>query len=332
MESSLPSRYRLRILTQNLWHGLDHTNPYVMWPAENFAVGWHRTQAQKTGLRALLETDANPEQVLQVFCLQEINPLNRKLKNLKKDLSMEGVGVPINVGIRAGEISYPLFLQDGVGILWKGGLKNPQSESRILSGSASEWKTPAPLSIPVTLQLAERRGAILVSGEWAGKTFTFANLHLHNGSPAKKECSTRRSREVDTLMEWMDPWIQKSDATFISGDFNCEHGHAELSPLISAGFEEVLTALGEPIATWDPKINPIAGASLSKSDAQDREWDSKAHQIDHIFYKAKGKSWGKREDSRPPWTFRVERVFDKPILGAWASDHFGLMAEISWTV
>ncbi|MBS1985121.1 MAG: endonuclease/exonuclease/phosphatase family protein [Bdellovibrionales bacterium] len=335
-DANPPLRFKLRLLTQNLWHGLDHTRPYTMWPTENLMKRWLRNQSHTLGLKALREPPAQEgavkEDVLEVFCLQEVNPVRRKTEELKRALGMEGYGAGVNVGIRAGDISYPVFLQEGLAILWQGAFTKIETDHRILSGHAPEMRAPL-LDIPITLQLAERRGAVLVSGEWAGKRFTFVTLHLHNGPPNNKEHSARRAREIDLLMEWIDPWLQSSDAVFVLGDFNAERGDAELASLVSAGFQEVLTPLGDPIVTWDPTLNPIARASLARTqDPQEKEWDSRQHQIDHIFYRVKGKSWGKREDSRPPWTFRIERIFDQPQGPIWPSDHFGLLTEISWTL
>lgn len=326
-----PARYRLRILSQNLWHGLDHTQPYVMFPLENPLAGWLRTQAQKAALRALVEepTPDSNEEILQVFCFQELNPVSKRLKDFKNVLGMEGHAVPINVGVRAGRLSYPFFLQEGLGIFWRGALEGVEPGTRILSGHATEFNAPL-INVPIAFQFAERRGAILVSGTWHGKRFTFANLHLHHGAP-NQESTERRSREIDSLMEWLDPWIQQSDAVFVAGDFNCEHGAAELSSLTASGFEEILSARGEPVVTWDPVANPIARENSRKlDDPIYKEWDERRHQIDHIFYRVKGLSWANRADARPPWTFRIQRVLDAPTLGAWPSDHFGLLVDVSW--
>lgn len=328
-----PSRMRLRLLTQNLWHGLDHTKPLLMPPKEGFLKHWVRLQAQAIALRKLLEeapTSEGPEEVLEVFCLQEVNPINRRMKQLRRELGMRGTtSLAVNVGLRAGEISYPFFLQEGLGILWRGALEKAHDAGCILSGHASEIR--GPFGIPFTLQLAERRGAQLVAGEWHGKKLCFVNLHLHNGAPARPEPAARRAREIDRLVEWIDPWVQNCDAVFVLGDFNCEQGDAGLSTLRAAGFEEILPPLDEPVVTWDPEQNPFAKASLATlTIPEELEWDSRRHQIDHVFFKARGKAWTGRENSRPPWTFKMQRVFDAPLLGTYLSDHFGLLVDISW--
>lgn len=325
-------RFRLRLLSQNLWHGLDHTKPFVMWPKEGPVQRFLRTQMQRAGLEELLATrgtDAT-EELLEVFCLQEVNPLARRMKTFRKDLGMEGVGAPVNVGIKAGPVSYPLFLEDGVGTLWRGPLNDVTSERLILSGAAAELNAPGGLSF--VLQLAERRGAVVVRGRWNDKTFVFANLHLHNGPPARPAVARRRTLELESLVAGLDVWAKDADAVFIAGDFNCERTDADLEPIRKAGFNDIVSARGEPVLTWDPVQNPIAKASVeAATDPTEIEWDSRRHQIDHVFYRIKPDSWGVPPGAPPPWTFKVSRALDTPRLGTWISDHFGLLIDIMWT-
>jgi endonuclease/exonuclease/phosphatase family metal-dependent hydrolase len=259
--------------------------------------------------------------VLQVVQIQELNPLDRRLEDLKNFLGAEGAGFAINVGLRAGSLSYPFLLQEGLATLWRGSLKNIQTQSQTLSGKAVEFR--GPFGIAFALQLAERRGALAVTGEWQGKRWTFVNLHLHAGNPNSIH-SERRTQEMKALMDWLKPHLDTSDVVIIAGDFNCEVQHSELDGLKEAGFEPILDASGKPIPTWDGSVNEIARNSvLTQKDPAMQEWDKVSHQIDHVFFRVKG--------PKPAWTFKTERIFDKPLLGLWPSDHYGILVDISWT-
>lgn len=301
-------------------------------PAEMPWAAWARKRALRRGLKSLRYPksfiESYGEQTLEVFCLQEVNPVEQITKRLKEELGFEAFSLPVQVGIKAGHIGWPPLLNEGLALFWRGPLKDSRTESIYLSGQAQEISAPG--GIPVTVQLEERRGAQLLTGVWKKRRFTFVNVHLHHG-PAATGNAQRRAEEVDRLMNFIEPFVAESDASFVCGDFNCEHGDSELAPLRAAGFEEILGGTGEPLYTWDPGINPRCRKNADLNDEpENMKWDKARHQFDHIFFKARGKSWGKRPDSRAPFVSRIERIFDTDAYGAWVSDHFGLLVDVSW--
>lgn len=298
----------------------------VMFPTEGVMPRYLRTRSHLRLLEDFFKEEPT-DTTLDVMCLQEVNPLHRRLAAFRQVTHAYGYGFEVNVGVRLGDISYPLFLQDGLGILWRGNLQNVRHEGKILSGTATEARVPV-LKTPVTLQLAERRGAQMIEGTWAGKRFVFANLHLHNGPSTRLKVTERRTRETEALMHWLEPRLAQADVAFIAGDFNCEKGAPELVPLVKAGFDEILSPSGAPLMTWDPQKNPHAQSSVAKArDEEERAWDSRLHQIDHIFYRARPEPSG----TKPSWTFRIQTIAQEPnALGIWPSDHYGLLAEIQW--
>lgn len=319
------SQYRLRLLTQNLWHGLDHTKPLLMLPAENPVKSWLRRKAMMRGLSRLRASE-NPLMgtewdTLEVFCLQELNPLRRQLASFREGLGMDGAGVAVNTGIRVGDVSYPPFLQEGLGTLWHGHLENPQSDHHFLSGGGVDFT--APFGIPVSAHLGERRAALSVSGRWAGRRWLFVNLHLHSGA-ANLGHNLRRREEVESLLKWIEPKRTEADVVVLCGDFNADSDHPEMKLLIQQGFRELLPALGENLLTWQPAKNPTCAASVAlNTDPNMLAWDEVAHQFDHILV------WTK--DDKAPWTTRLQLTFDAPIGLSWVSDHFGLAADLIWT-
>jgi len=305
-----------------------------MLPLESFYKNWKRQGALLRGLRSYLLPDSylkeSDTHCLEFMALQEINPNTKLSKKIANALKLPFANFPINVGIRAGRLSWPPFLEDGLSSFWKGPLNDWKIEKVFLSGTGNDWEI-GPFKFPVSTQFEERRGALILKGTWNKRNFVFVNLHLHAGSPSKG-ASLRRAKEIDLLLSKLEAHFDTADAIFLLGDFNCEHGSSELSPLQAAGFKEFLTAQGEPVDTWDARFNPIT--QLTMSHTKDQSWlemDSKPRQIDHIFYKIKGKAWGKKHNSQAPWTIKLYRVFDGPGFGSWISDHFGLLVDISWT-
>jgi len=318
------TKFRLRIVTQNLWHGLDHTRPTLMLPAENPVKAWLRRKAIVRGLQKLRAAD-NPLlghdwNTLEITCLQEVNPLRRRLDTLRQELGMQGVGVAVNTGIRVGDLSYPPFLQEGLATLWRGDFTETSSDHRFLSGGGVDFT--GPLGVPVSAHLSERRAALGVAGTWAGKRWLFVNVHLHSGA-AKLGHDLRRRDEVEKLLEWMEPWRQKVDAIVLCGDFNADGDHPEIRTLKQTGFQDLQPPTEGPLLTWQPAKNPTCAASVAlNTDPNMLAWDEASHQFDHVFVWSKGME---------PWTSRIQLAFDMPVGLTWVSDHFGLVADLIWT-
>ncbi len=331
-EAAKAKTYQLKLLCQNTWHGLDHTLPKLMLPAEAPWKRWFRKLATIKGLQhyqfpPLPTADEGKIERLEVFCLQEVNPLNKELASLKEYLLMEGTGMLVNGGFGMGRLSYPIFLEEGLGTLWRGPLQNIEVKNQFLSGAY--FKKDLFGGITLKTQFAETRGALLVHGQWGDRRFTFVNLHLHHGI-LEQSSRHRRAFEVDQLAKLVTPYLETSDAVFLIGDFNCEHNDSALSPIKALGFEEFLPANSEPIYTWDPDNNPQCRKGIRHEHKDIQQFLYQPHQFDHIFYHVRGKAWGKRSDSRAPWKIKVQKIFDSAAHGTWISDHMGIMVDIEW--
>lgn len=319
-------RRHLRLLTYNMWHGLDHSQPKIMLPAETPWDSRSRARARVRGLRDELLKD---EEALTVFLLQEANPADRMSPQLQRQLGTSGeLHFPINTGLRVGPLSYPFFLQEGLSTLWNGKLSDLRYEKKFLSGSGVDFLAFG--GIPFSFHAQERRGALLLHASWHGKRFSFVNLHLHSGRPHKSS-DLRRASELDTLLQTLEKEFQHSDAIFIGGDFNCEQGQEELAGLMAKGFQEFLPSNKDALNTWDPLLNPLCRrVSQMTTDKGHREWDAQVHQLDHIYFWWKASAWGKKPASTVPWTVSTTKVFDHDHYGVWMSDHIGIRVDLSW--
>lgn len=319
-----PVRRHLRILTSNLWIGLDHTLPLLVPPLETPWARARRLRAIEEGLRSVrLEPEPGIEQ-LTMFGLQELNPVRRLSRRLARAVGADGVErIEVNTGARIGDLSWPPLLQEGMALLWQGAFRAQTVKRPWLSGDGWEGRVPG-IDLPIGLHLSHRRGALVVSGEWLGTRLCFVDLHLHH-TPHMEGRTSRRQAELETLLGVLEPELDAADAIFLLGDFNCERAHPELQWLERQGFEELSRdGEGKPILTWDPFLNALCRKNTdANKDADDLAWDSVARQLDHVLCK-------RRASFQPSWKVSARRVFDSAAQGVWRSDHCGIVVDLAW--
>ena len=173
-ETTNENKFRLRLLTFNAWHGLNHSQPMMMLPIQGILENWKRHASLLRGLRSYLLPSSYLENsnvdCLEVMALQEINPNSRLTQKLKKELGVEAANFPVNVGLRAGALSWPLFLEDGLSTLWRGPAQNVSVETHFLSGHGKDWDI-GPLTL--SAQFEERRGALVFKTQWGKPDLRF---------------------------------------------------------------------------------------------------------------------------------------------------------------
>jgi endonuclease/exonuclease/phosphatase family metal-dependent hydrolase len=313
---------KIRLITFNTWHGLDHRHPYLMLPLQRPDRTFRRYQRQKEALQSLFKKKIDG---LDLCCLQELNPLWPRLKTLKNALKARGKGIIANAGIRAGYLGIPPFLEEGIATLFRGDLKEALWSAHTLSGDAKEIK--GPLGIPLFFQFGERRVALKLRGEFEGIRLVVVQAHLHAG-PGKGSSCDRRTAEIESLAEWIKPDLKKCDLLLLVGDFNNdpESSSGEIAPLAKLGLERLSTDADREI-TWCPDENPLcrlpSGGNRSDTEV---EWDAQPHHFDRVY------CW---RDTGPAsvidgatWECKIQRVLDNPEDAL--SDHFGILAEISF--
>jgi endonuclease/exonuclease/phosphatase family metal-dependent hydrolase len=320
----------IRIISSNLWHGLDHTRPLLMLPVENPLESYLRNQAMMSEfVRLRAEPSDSTGRQLDLFCIQEGNPVRRAARKFSKQLKMSHAFAEANVGVRVGQLSYPFLLQEGLITLWSEELQHTNTRRVVLSNPIPETCLKvAQIDLPMSFQLAERRVALLATGTWQGLTIGVANLHVHHGPP-EGTYNRRRKEEFEVLRDVIQLEAQRCDLFFVVGDFNCEKHHLEYQIIQDLGFCEISTdPQNQALITWDPQNNPVCSRSAKLNDPEDPavQWDSVPHQFDHIMVRVK-KTPGALPSSM---TYRATRIFDQPISGHWISDHYGLCAELSW--
>lgn len=316
--------HRLSVLSFNLWHGLNHSNPLLMLPAENPLESFKRQRAVLRALEREMPAAKKGESGdLQVFLLQELNPIDRQLPKIARRTGTESYGYAVNVGVRLGPLSYPPFLQEGLGTLWRGPFKKKATLPLGLSGSYLGRELP--FGIQVGMHLSERRGATLVHGSYAGLKIAFMNIHSHAGPSAASV--ERRQNEIEKAIAWAEEMAPDIDLLIFGGDFNANADKVEMQSLVRHSFEELsLDAKGQPFFTWDPIRNTLCRYTNTFSrDPEVIATDSQPRSIDHIFAR-----W--KEGKRPKNLKVASRmVFDEAEEGIWLSDHIGVKVELTWS-
>jgi hypothetical protein len=316
-------KYKIRIVTFNTWHGLDHRRPYLMLPLQSPMQTIQRYKNQTRALELLFKKKpmtalrSSEAATLELCCLQELNPLELRFRAIKNALKARGHGARANAGIRAGYVGLPLFLNEGIATFFRGDLKEARWSSLALSGTAGERQ--GPFGIPLFFQLGERRVALKLRGMFDGLRVVVIQAHLHAG-PGTGAASERRRSEIARLAEWIRPELNSGprscDLLLLAGDFNNDPDSDENSPLLELGLESPSTEI-----TWSPKENPLcslpAGGTRS---AEDVEWDASTHRFDRIYH------WRAPVIDGSSWGCKIQRVLDHGEL----SDHFGLMADVTF--
>lgn len=292
---------RLRLLSWNLWHGLDPYAGALMSAMQSRSESRQRRARQLEALRALKRAPWD------VFCLQEVNPARSRGRKIARALGLQGESTVVNAGIKLGGLGLPPGLEEGLAIFHGEGFSDVRFRETTLSGSALELG-------PLILQGGERRKALCLDGALEGLRVVVANVHLHNGSDRDPAALGRKTREIERLVEWLFRGAaeQTPELVAVCGDFNGDPDSACMSALLSAGFVE----LSGPEPTWAPELNPLAAKSGRRARSQlAREWDSAPHVFDRIYARC----------ARPILEVRHWLVREPGL-----SDHFASCVEIAF--
>jgi endonuclease/exonuclease/phosphatase family metal-dependent hydrolase len=302
--------YRFEILSWNLWHGLNHNQPYLMFPLQNPWTLLQRYQAHESALDSwvrAVESEGESEG-LTLIGLQEVNPALQRMARFGKKLNMKPWGRVSNGGIKRGLIGYPFFLNEGLGLLAPHCVQGSSSESITLSGSQARLP-----GIGIEFNLAEHRSALSVQFVWKDLRIRFATTHLHHGDP-RLGASRRRRLELTSLAEWLNDRYPHDDLQILSGDFNCSAGMDEFDGFVNEG-----AWLSDPSspATWDPPNNPLTKATTLNSGPIDHSWESSPRSLDQILIRFRD---SKLSLQGP---LKTDLAMTSPPL----SDHFALRAR-----
>ena len=247
---------------------------------------------------------------LDIFCLQEVNPLPNRLDEIQAALDCNAGSCTVNAGVKIGNLGIPPGLREGLAILINNGFENRTFRELTLSGDALEYAQ-------LVFQTKERRKALLFEGTFGGVRMGVINLHLHHGPDTDPKNLERKKSELQKLMAWIEQRMKSWDITAVCGDFNCAGSSPCLEPLLSLGFQDSANLADiEALPTWDPSINSLAHQSSVLADSPETEkWDATPQVLDRIYLKTKTNLSG----------VSLTQIREPEL-----SDHFGLCVEMTY--
>ncbi len=317
----------LKVLTVNVWSGLDYKGSLRMGEYESRETRDRRTASLVEELRRLAP---------DVIALQEANKLPRYARRQARELGYRMVYHVGLGGLRAGPLGLPVNLREGDVILARPGL--------FLRGAGRRQLSGGPVGNFFTVHFADATQVVAARIIVSGLDVYLFNTHWHASPPPSAEYLKRlleryhagqidaaryeelraqaldgqdwRLMEARKTVEMVNRVAGEAPAILL-GDFNAEVGSPEIGVLLEAGFTDVYGASGPPPGyTWDGTVNSNIGLQR-RIHPEDAGEEPQRRRIDLIFIRGK------------PLTAQGARVFlDRAMEGLYASDHFGVLAEI----
>ena len=334
----------MKILTYNVWHGLNAQGIIKMVP---FEKPWRIRVRWQAALQALSQAKAD------IVFLQEVNPLPHKRSELERVLSLKSVGVVDNSGLKINGWGLPINLQSGLCTLVAAPFRIVNSVSLKLSGDRQSVENHS-------LQFRESRYGLLTTLEhptW-GQGLVI-NCHLHHGPQWSdgygekisqlttgqkqkvlkklRQGDERRMREVRGIFNYLEEG--PFDWVIWGGDFNADTKSSLYQKILHHGFKDVCKPYDDEMWTWNGHRNkenhklqekfcfPLNFKGVGLSEEQERalwrgikEQGQTVKRIDHLFFKSSLKI--KLQGVHLLATNNVKGYGFKP------SDHFGLIADV----
>jgi len=333
----------LRILTVNVWSGLDYKGAMRM--------GEYETQERRdTRYQALLAQvkEVDPD----VIFIQEANPVTKYSARLASDIGFDKIHQVCQAGIKFGPFGIPSNFKEGMSILTRPSLDLRKQNIWKLSGGFGIYGDA------VTIHFDESIFAIVGKIIVRNTPVYLVNIHL----AALPHKDSELANHFERLMEEkkvgkgefehaMQTWIKRverqekemkklikhlsrlpeNSPVIVAGDFNAVPDSNTIQLFQSAGFFDVYP-LGNPNRpySWDPADNQniiyssrgtnAKGVLLQGYDLLSSMGAKQPRRVDYVFLSSHFK---------PGCVKRSRIVLDSFIEKVQASDHFGVLAEIS---
>ncbi len=261
-------RSGLRLMTINVWSGLDYKGTLSMGEYEPERVREKRFRALVAEIRRLAP---------DVIGINEANFLPDYVERLAAAIGYDylyHVGVS---GVRVGRVGLPWNLKEGDAILAKKDLALASVGRKQLSGGGFIWNH---MSFHTTDATQVLLGKIRVNGEdvyiadthWHASPLDDARTHdvlallkkegnypdsalEEAGAALKADCRWRRD-EADTTVSYLAGSVPRGKKAIVMGDFNGTAGTPEMRRLFSAGYIDTFASVSrEDGFTWDAARN-----------------------------------------------------------------------------
>lgn len=341
---------RLRVLTINVWSGLDYEGVFKFGEYES---------ADRRGLRYTALVEQIRKLDPDIVFVQEANFTGRAARRLADALGFDEIHQVVNGGIKLGPLGLPVNFKEGMAILAKPALNLKRHDV---------WKLSGPFGLfgdVLTIQFSEAVFALVGRVMVNATPLYLVNVHLVASPPDEemlfqnlaaspergattdaelaqtvadiKARNSRRMGEVRRLVGGLNT-LPEGAPVVIAGDFNADREAPEIKEFItSTGATDTLTLSGERNATtapgfrftWDPGLNENIEFSRRSANASGEKrrglaWAEAVdsgigRRIDYIFL---------NKNFRPEDMLSSTVTLDAIVSGVRASDHFGVAADI----
>jgi endonuclease/exonuclease/phosphatase family metal-dependent hydrolase len=316
----------LRILTINVWSGLDYRGLLSCGEYESPLRREARFQLLVREIKAL-----DPDLIF----VQEANgrPVRPYCSRLARFLGYDEIHQICLAGMKLGYVGIPANLNEGNGILAKRSLDLEKLDEWKLGGSPGIYSDYFAFHWDETISALA--GRIRVNGA----PLYLVCVHLSAGAPDEAG-SKRREKEIRRLVKQLRR-LPESSPLIVAGDFNATPDSREMRLFAEeSGCRDAFAARQtQAISTWDPRGNENAALGAQPVDARGRKLDAQG------TLEALSASYPSRLDYvllRAP--FQIEDVRDCRVVmdsaGEWqehtaaetlrthVSDHYGVLAEV----
>ncbi len=330
----------LRILTINVWSGLDYIG--------TLSVGDYEPPGRRAGRFAELVRQTrkiDPDVIL----LQEANPAGGFARRLASTLGYDSIRDIYLSGIKIGPLGIPANLREGNATLAKPALGLKKKAS---------WRHSGGFGFAgglLSFHFDEIIGSLVARITVQGRPLDVVNVHLHASPSPDPELESRfrglledGAQTLESFETGMSSWkagierraaetrdllskiktLEPGIPVIVAGDFNAPPGAAEIAAFRDGG---PFVDAGPPgaFSTWDPARNPNIAYSAGMKDARGNPragadllgaLDSAIpRRLDYIFL---GPTFG------PESVLSSRIVFLTGANGIPPSDHFGVLADI----
>ena len=305
----------LKILTINVWSGLDYHGTFKMGEYETFEIRQKRFDSLVKQLK-LLQPD--------IIFIQEANPVSKFASQLAEEINYDEIHTVCNAGIKFGPVGIPTNFKEGIVILANKHLMLEEKETIKLSGS---FGIHGDL---LTLHFDESTFALIGKIKINYSPLYIVNVHLSADPPTIEEGSARRKIEIERLKYALSKY--EDFPMILGGDFNATINSEEIKSLLENNnfFDTFFKNNSNKIFSWNPQDNPnikfstnhfnANGEKLSDDEIMSAYYDTVVRKIDYIFLNDKFS----QDD-----VYHAQIVMDSLLDGIHVSDHFGVLTTIS---
>ncbi len=334
----------IKIITINVWSGLDYNGFFIMGEYES---------PERREERFIILLKKIREISPDIIFLQEANPVDKYAERLADSLSFDEIHQVCNAGIKFWSVGMPSNFKEGIAII---------ADQKLKLNYINTWKLGGPFGLfgdLISFHFNESNFALVGKIKVEGSAFYLINTHLNANVPSDSSIRIKYENyckqnfigkeEFSEVIEKWNEEIKKKNIEFeelterikdlpseypyiIGGDFNTASTNEKISSFIKENklIDTFFNDSSSDIYTWDTGKNENINFSTKLSDAEGNKlksynvlgavYDSVPRRIDyllldHHFNKTDVKNY--------------KIIFDSASDGIHTSDHFGVMSEIN---